>query len=48
MALWYLFNSIIREVGSTNVTLGHLSLKVTGKRLVKKEAQFDCFDGFCI
>ena len=48
MALWYLFDSTIREVGSTNIALGYLPSEVTGKRLDKKEAQFDCFDKSCI
>ena len=34
----------MREVGSTNITLGYLSLEATGKRLGEEEAQFNCFD----
>ena len=37
----------MREVGSTNVALGHSPSKATGKRLGEKEAQFNCFDGSC-
>ena len=44
MAPWYLFDSIMREDGSTNVALRHLLLKVTGKKLGEKKAQFNCFD----
>ena len=47
-ALWYLFDSTTREVGSTNVDLGHSLLEATGKRLDEEEAQFDCFDRSCI
>ena len=39
-----LFNSTIKEDGSTNVALGHLSLETIGKRLDWEKAQFDCFD----
>ena len=48
MAFLYLFNSIIREVGSINITLGHLLFEVTSEKLGEKEAQFNCFDGSCI
>ena len=48
MAFWCLFNSTTREVGSTNVALGHLPLEATSKGLGKEKAQFDYFDGFCI
>ena len=44
MTPWYLFDSTTGEVNSTNVTLGYLTLKATGKRLGEKEAQFDCFN----
>ena len=47
-APWCLFDSTIREVGSTDIALGHLPLKATGKKLGEEEAQFDCFDGSCI
>ena len=47
-APWYLFDSITRDVSSTNIALGHSPLKATGKRLGKEEAQFNCFDGSCI
>ena len=47
-APWCLFDSITREVGSTDVALGHLLLEATGKRLGEEEAQLDCFDGSCI
>ena len=48
MALWYLFDFTIKEVDSINIALGHSPLEVTGKRLDKEEAQFDCFDRSCI
>ena len=35
----------MREVSSTNVIQGHLSLETIGKKLSKEETQFDCFDG---
>ena len=44
-AFWYLFDSIIREVDSTNVVEGHLLLGPIDKEFDKKETQFDCFDG---
>ena len=44
MAPWYLFDSTIKEVGSTDIALGHLQLEITGKKLGKEKAQFDCFD----
>ena len=47
-APWCLFDTITREVCSTDVTLEHLLLEATGKRLGKEEAQFNCFDGSCI
>ena len=47
-APWCLFDSITREVGSTNVALGHSPSEATGERLGEEEAQFDCFDGSCI
>ena len=47
-APWCLFDSITREVSSTNVTLGYLPLEATGKRLGEEKAQFDCLDGSCI
>ena len=48
MALQYLFDSITKEAGSINIILGHLLIKVTGKKLSKKKAQFNYFDGSCI
>ena len=42
---WCLFDSTIREVGSTNIALEHSSLKTTGKRLDEKKVYFDYFDG---
>ena len=44
-ASWCLFDFTTKEVGSTNVALKHLSLEVIGKKLGKKEAQFNCFNG---
>ena len=38
----------MREVGSTDVALGHSPLEATGEGLGEEEAQFDCFDGSCI
>ena len=43
-APWCLFNSITKEVGSTNIALRYLLLKATSKKLDKKEVYFDCFD----
>ena len=40
-----LFNYIIREIGSTNITLRYLPLEVTNKRFGKKKALFNYFDG---
>ena len=48
MAFWCLFDSIIKEVGSTNIALGYSPLEATGKELDEEKAQFDCFDGSCI
>ena len=42
--LWYLFDSFMREVDSTDVILGHLLLKATGKKLKKEEALFNFFN----
>ena len=36
MALKYLFNSTIREIGNTNIALRHLLLKAIGKKFDKK------------
>ena len=36
--------STTREVGNTNVALGHSPLGTTGKKLNEKEAILDCFD----
>ena len=38
MASWCLFDSTIKKVGNTNVTLGHLLLEITSKKLDEKEA----------
>ena len=48
MAPWYLFDSIIREVGSTNVALEYSLLEANGEGLDEEETQFKCFDRFCI
>ena len=48
MTTWRLFNFITKEVGSINIALGHLLLKTISKKLDKKKAQFDYFDGFII
>ena len=45
MASWSLFNSTTREVGSTDVALGHSPSEATDKGLGEEEALFDCFDG---
>ena len=37
MTFWYLFNSTIREVGNTNIALGHSLSKATDKRFGEKE-----------
>ena len=37
MALWYLFDSITRKIGSTNVILGYILLVAIGKKLKEKE-----------
>ena len=47
-APWYLFDSTTKKVGSTNVTLEYSPSEATGKRLGEEEAQFDCFDRYCI
>ena len=39
-----LFDTTTREIGSIDVALRYLPLEAIGKRLGKKEAQFDCFD----
>ena len=43
-----LLDFTIREDGSTNVALKHLSLKPTSKGLGKEEAQFNGFNKSCI
>ena len=48
MAPWYLFNSTTKEISNIDIALGHSSLDAIDKKLDKKEAQFNCFDGFCI
>ena len=35
----------MREVNNTNITFGHLLLKITSKKFDEKEYQFDYFDG---
>ena len=42
---WCLFNTIIKEVGNTNIALEHLPLEATSKKLGEKEVQFNYFDG---
>ena len=37
MAFWYLFDSTKREVGSTNVSLKYLLLRIMVKNLVRKK-----------
>ena len=44
MALWYLFDFIIKKIGRSNITLKHLLLEATDKRLDKKEVLFNCFN----
>ena len=48
MVSWYLFDSTIREVDSTNIALEYLLLEITGKRLGKEEAQFGYFNRYYI
>ena len=43
-AFYCLFDSLTKKVNSTDVILGHLLLKITGKKLGKEEAQFNYFD----
>ena len=43
-ALRRLFDSITREVGSTNIAPRDLPLEATDEGLGKEEALFDCFD----
>ena len=42
--LWCLFDSTTREVGSTDIILGHSPLEATDKGLGEEEALFDCFN----
>ena len=44
MALWYLFDSTTREVGSINIVLGFSLLEAISKRVGEKNALFDYFD----
>ena len=44
ITFWYLFDFFIKEIGSTNIALGHLLLERTGKRLKKEEALFNFSD----
>lgn len=37
-------DSNIKEVGNINIIQKHLLLRVTGKKLDKEEALFDCFN----
>ena len=37
-------DSTMREVNSINIALGHLSLKITSKKLGEEKALFDYFD----
>ena len=41
-------DSTIKKVDNTNITLGHLLLEATSKKLDKKKVQFNCFNKFCI
>ena len=41
IAFWHLFHSIIREVHNINIILRNLSLKITSKKLNKKEILFN-------
>lgn len=45
-APWYLFNFITKKVGSINIALEYLPLEITGKRLRKKKALFNCLDRY--
>ena len=45
MAPWCLFDSITREVSSTNIALRHLLLEVIGKEFGNKKVHFSCFNG---
>ena len=47
-ASWYLFDSTLREIGSTSIVLGHLLLEAIDKRLDEEKTHFDCFDKFYI
>ena len=44
MAFWCLFDFITKEIGSTNITLGHSLLEAASKRLDEEETQFDSYD----
>ena len=43
-AFWYLFDSFIKKVDYINIALKHLILKVTIKRLSKKEVLLNYWD----
>ena len=43
-APWYLFDSSMREVSSTNIILEHLPSKTTGKKPIAEEALLNFFD----
>ena len=43
-ALWYLFNSITREISSTNIALRHLLLETIDEKLDEEKILFNYFD----
>ena len=43
-ALWYLFDFSTREVGSTDIVLGHSLLELTNKKFKEKQALFNFSD----
>ena len=44
MALWCLFDFIIREIGNINIVIGYSISKTTSKRLNEKKVLFDYLD----
>lgn len=48
MARWCLFNFFIKEICSTNNSLGHLLLKAINKKINMKKALLNYFDRFWI
>ena len=44
MALWYIFNSIIKKVDNTNITLKYLLLEVISKKFGKEKVLFNYFN----